>query len=139
VGQARGNGRGRAYRYAAAFLELEAINGWSPTNIKNVADLSLCENGTLWLVKTDGTIWVTTDGGELARRTRNQRRLAASRHGLLLTRRWREVDSNLQYREEGQDFLKLPPSTSPPLPLTREKPTPHEFARTSLCSANHHG
>lgn len=38
-----------------------AANGWRPTNINNVKDISTAQ-GLVWMVKEDGTIWNTTDG-----------------------------------------------------------------------------
>jgi Tectonin domain len=36
--------------------------GFSPTNIRGVLDVSIGEDGLVWLLKTDKTIWTTRDG-----------------------------------------------------------------------------
>jgi hypothetical protein len=45
-----------------ALCHCATINGWSPTNIQNVSDLSVGTDGKVWMTKSDGTIWTTTDG-----------------------------------------------------------------------------
>ena len=45
-----------------ALCRCRTINGWSDTNIRNVVDLSVARDGAVWMTKSDGTSWITTDG-----------------------------------------------------------------------------
>ena len=48
--------------YGTSVLCHCVADGWSPTNIENVSDLSVGGSGLVWMVKSNGTIWTTRDG-----------------------------------------------------------------------------
>jgi len=118
---------------SGALCHCGTVNGWSPTNIRDVVDLSLAEDGTLWLVKTDGTIWITRDGGTTQLRVGGEgaTRIAGGVSGLA----WAvSLNGGAWVYQDVGDAVEPPPPPPPP-PAPSPPPPPVGSAPTIGVSA----
>lgn len=119
-----------------ALWHCSTINGWSPTNIRDVAHLSLGQDGTLWLVKTNGTIWATHDGGATQVRVggKGATRIAGGFHVGPWSVSWDGgawLLEDVKNEDVKNDVLEPSPLPRPPLP----PPQPQGLAPTIGVSA----
>lgn len=117
-----GRAWGASSMFGASVLYRCDYESWSETNIQNVRDLSVSEAGTVWISKTDGTIWTTTDGvTQLRMGGAGFTRIAASMSGLAYAVSadgsawvWREII--------GIPSPNTPPPPPPPPPPPQGSP-----------------